>query len=72
MCPKLSAVLVGGVSVLSTVMWGVSLLNIGICVAFMCVCDICECVFASVYVHTHVGVSVCMYDVYECVESVYV
>ena len=51
-----------------------SVLNIGLCVAFMCVCDICEHVFASVYVHTHVGVSVCIYiyGVYECVESVYV
>ena len=62
-----------------------SVLNIGLCVAFMCVCDICEHVFASVYVHTHVGVSVCiyiymvcmsvwkvcMYDVYVC-ENVHV
>ena len=49
-----------------------SVLTIGICVAFMCVRAICEHVLASVYVHTHAGVSVYIYGVYECVESVYV
>ena len=47
----------------------------------MCVRAICEHVFASVYVHTHAGVSVCiymvcvwkvcMYDVYVC-ENIHV
>ena len=49
-CPKLSAVLVGGVCIKYWSMCGI----------YVC-CAICEHVFASVYVHTHAGVSVCIY-----------